>query len=158
MHLLGIYWWKTSESPLQFVYCLICISNIKMKKEKKKEKKEWEMFTANRIFKNIFSIACGTFVILVIFGTWLKRTAAWSKLGTLETMLIIDWQMQHSQLGKKFNSKFLPLIFAGLKAFWRQKFSCLILQAERVLDWIILHSYVEKHIFGKKTFYWPTCI
>ena len=40
-----------------------------MKKEKKKEKKEWEMFTANRIFKNIFSIGCGTFVILVIFGT-----------------------------------------------------------------------------------------
>ena len=37
------------------------------------------------------------------------------------------WYMQSSQLGKKFNSKFLQSIFASLKVFWRQKFSCLFL-------------------------------
>ena len=65
---------------------------------------------------------------------------------------------QPLQLGKKFDSKFLLLMFASSKAFWWQKFSCLFLLAACVHDWIILHSYVEKHIFGKKTFYWPTCI
>ena len=68
------------------------------------------------------------------------------------------WWVQPSLLGKKFDSKFLPSIFASSKAFRRQKFSCLFLLAARVHDWIILHSYVGKHIFGKKTFYWPTCI
>ena len=67
-------------------------------------------------------------------------------------------QKQSSQLGKKFDSKFLPSTFASSKAFRRQKFSCLFLLVAHVHDWIILHSYVEKHIFGKKTFYWPAWI
>ena len=62
------------------------------------------------------------------------------------------------QLGKELDSKCLLLIFASSKAFQQQKFSCLFLLAARVHDWIILHSYVENHIFGKKTFYWPNCI
>ena len=43
--------------------------------------------------------------------------------------MLID---QPSQLGKKFDSKFLPSIFASLKAFRWQKFSCLFLLAVRV--------------------------
>ena len=65
---------------------------------------------------------------------------------------------QPSQLGKKFDSKFLLSIFASSRGFQWQKFSYLFILAACVHNWIILHSYVEKHIFGKKTFYWPTCI
>ena len=43
-------------------------------------------------------------------------------------------QTQPSQLGKKFDSKFLSSIFASSKAFRRQEFSCLFLPAARVHD------------------------
>ena len=42
--------------------------------------------------------------------------------------------IQPSQLGKEFDSKFLPSIFASSKAFRQQKFSCLFLLAARVHD------------------------
>ena len=66
--------------------------------------------------------------------------------------------LQSLQLGKNLNTKFFSSTFASSKAFQQQTFSCLFLLAACVHDWIILHSYVEKHIFGRKTFYWPTCI
>ena len=71
---------------------------------------------------------------------------------------IMTWYMQPSQLGKKSDSKFLPSIFASSKAFRWPKFSCLFLLAARVHGWIILHSYGEKHIFGKKDILLTNCI
>ena len=62
---------------------------------------------------------------------------------------VISSSAQPLKLGKKFDSKLLPSIFASSKAFRWQKFSCLFLLAARVHKWIILHSYVEKHIWKK---------
>ena len=49
-------------------------------------------------------------------------------------ILEIHFRDQTSQLGKKFDSKVLPLIFASSKAFRRQKFSFLLLLAARFHD------------------------
>ena len=42
--------------------------------------------------------------------------------------------VQSSLLGKMFDSKFLPSIFASSKAFQRQIFSCLFLLAAHIHD------------------------
>ena len=92
-----------------------------------------------------------------IKGGVCKANVSWEQLNGSRRFTQYHKLLQPSQLGKKFDSKFLSSIFASSKAFRRQKFSCLFLLAARVHDWIILHSYVEKQIFAKKTFYWPTC-
>ena len=54
------------------------------------------MFTASRIFKNVLliSLVLDTFVMLVMFATWLKWTATRGKLWTVERMWLIGCYVQ----------------------------------------------------------------